>query len=37
VENEAELAYSQVATAERMLHDTLASVHHNILRPIRLV
>jgi hypothetical protein len=34
VENEAELAYSQFATVERMLHDTLASVQHNILRSI---
>jgi hypothetical protein len=34
VENEAELTYSQVATKERMLHDTLAFVHRNILRSI---
>jgi hypothetical protein len=35
VENEAELACSQVTTAEWMLHDTLASIHHNILCPIQ--
>jgi hypothetical protein len=32
VQNEAELACSQVTTVERILHDTLASVHRNILR-----
>jgi hypothetical protein len=32
VENEAELACSQVTTTERMLHDTLVSVHGNIIR-----
>jgi hypothetical protein len=35
VENEAELAYSQVTIAEGMLHDTLASVHCKILHPIQ--
>jgi hypothetical protein len=35
VENEAELLCSQVATMERLLHDALASVHCNILRPVQ--
>jgi hypothetical protein len=35
VENEAKLAFSQVAIAEWMLHDTLVSVHHNIFHPIQ--
>jgi hypothetical protein len=34
VESEAELACSQVATTERLLHETLASVHCNILCPV---
>jgi hypothetical protein len=35
VENKVESMCSQVATAERLLHEALASVHHNILCPIR--
>jgi hypothetical protein len=35
VENKVELSYSQVTTVERMLHDTLASLHYNILRLIQ--
>jgi hypothetical protein len=34
VENEAKSAFSQVAIAERLLHEALASVHHNFLRPV---
>jgi hypothetical protein len=34
VESKAELVFSSVATTERLLHQTLASVHHNILRPV---
>jgi hypothetical protein len=34
VENEAEFVCSQVATAERLLHDALASFGCNILRPV---
>jgi hypothetical protein len=35
LESEAELACSQVATAERLLHQTLHSVHHNIVHPVQ--
>jgi hypothetical protein len=35
VEDNAELACSHVADMERLLHDTLASVDCNILRPLR--
>jgi hypothetical protein len=35
VESEAELARSQVTTMERLLHQTLALVHHNILHPFQ--
>jgi hypothetical protein len=35
VESEAELAYSQVASVEWLLHQTLASVHCNILCPVQ--
>jgi hypothetical protein len=35
VENKAEFACSQVATAERFLHKALASVDCNILCPVR--
>jgi hypothetical protein len=35
VGDEVEFACSQVASAERLLHETLASVDQNILRPIR--
>jgi hypothetical protein len=34
VENEAKSMSSQVATTERLLHEALASVHHNILHPV---
>jgi hypothetical protein len=34
VENKAEFECLQVATAERLLHEAMASVHHNILHPI---
>jgi hypothetical protein len=34
VENEAELACSQVTTTEQLPHLTLASVHRNIFRPV---
>jgi hypothetical protein len=35
VENEAESACSQVATMEWLLHETLASVHRNILHLVQ--
>jgi hypothetical protein len=35
VEDEAEFACSQVTTAERLLHETLASVHWKILHPVQ--
>jgi hypothetical protein len=35
VGDEAESVCSWVAAAERLLYETLASVHQNILRPIR--
>jgi hypothetical protein len=35
VESEAELACSQITTIEWLLHQTLASVHHNILCPVQ--
>jgi hypothetical protein len=35
VEDEAEFVCLQVITAERLLHEMLASVHQNILRLIR--
>jgi hypothetical protein len=35
VEDNTEFTCLQVTTAERLLHDTLASVSQNILRPIR--
>jgi hypothetical protein len=35
VEDEAESTCSQVTAAERLLHKTLASIHRNILHPIR--
>jgi hypothetical protein len=35
MENEVEFTCSQVATMERLVHDALASVQHNILCPIR--
>jgi hypothetical protein len=35
VENEAESACSQVATMERLLHEALALVHHDILRLVQ--
>jgi hypothetical protein len=35
VGDEAASACSQVTTVERLLHDTLASVDQNILRPIQ--
>jgi hypothetical protein len=35
VEDVAKSTYSQVTTTETLLHDTLASVDQNILRPIR--
>jgi hypothetical protein len=35
VESKVELACSQVTTAEGLLHQTLASIHHNILHPIQ--
>jgi hypothetical protein len=34
VEDEAEFECLQVVTTERLLHETLASVHQNILRPV---
>jgi hypothetical protein len=34
VENMAEFVCLQVATMERLLHEALASVHHNILHPV---
>jgi hypothetical protein len=34
VEDEAEFACSQVTVAEKLLHETLASVHRNILPPV---
>jgi hypothetical protein len=37
VENEAESACSQVAATGWLLHDALTSVHHNMLRPFKLV
>jgi hypothetical protein len=33
--SEADLACSQVTTMERLLHQTLASVHGNILHPVQ--
>jgi hypothetical protein len=35
VEDNTEFTCLQVTTAERLLHETLASVSQNILRPIR--
>jgi hypothetical protein len=35
VEDNAEYACSQVTVAESLLQDTLSSVDHNILHPIR--
>jgi hypothetical protein len=35
VESEAELVRSQVTTMERLHHQTLASVHCNILHPVQ--
>jgi hypothetical protein len=35
VEDEAEFACSQVTTAERLLHETLVSVHWKILHPVQ--
>jgi hypothetical protein len=35
VESEAELACSLVTTAERLLRQALASVHHSILHPVQ--
>jgi hypothetical protein len=34
VEGDAELGYSPVADVEKLLHDTLASISQNILRPL---
>jgi hypothetical protein len=35
VEDKAEFVCSEVAALERLLHETLASVHRNILRPFQ--
>jgi hypothetical protein len=37
VESEAELACSQVTTMEQLLHQTLSSIHRNILHPVQVI